>query len=97
MIVDKIDGDRDGVVTTEELKQWIEYTQKRYISDDVKRQWNSHNPKNKPEIVWDEYKSLVYGFLESRSMMFIVAHFIFIMYYLSTVHNIFILIFITKH
>lgn len=66
MIVDKIDSDSDGLVTQSELKQWIDYTQKRYITDDVKRQWNSHNPKNKPEISWAEYKSVVYGFMDSE-------------------------------
>jgi len=66
LIVDKMDSDQDGHVTVAELQQWIEYSQKRYIKDDVKRQWESHNPKNKPEITWDEYKVLVYGFLDGE-------------------------------
>uniref|UniRef100_A0A2P2HXB9 Reticulocalbin-3 n=1 Tax=Hirondellea gigas TaxID=1518452 RepID=A0A2P2HXB9_9CRUS len=65
VIVDKIDGDGDGKVTQLELKQWIDYTQKRYILDDVKRQWNSQNPKNNPKLSWTEYKELVYGFMDN--------------------------------
>jgi len=66
VIIDKIDSDTDGFITVPELQQWIEYSQKRYIKDDVKRQWESHNPKNKPEITWDEYKKMVYGFLDAE-------------------------------
>lgn len=64
LIVDKIDSDKDGKVTQEELKQWIEYTQKKYLKEDAMRQWEAHNPKNKPQLSWDEYKSMVYGFLD---------------------------------
>ena len=31
IIVDKIDKDKNGVVTGEELQEWIKFTQKRYI------------------------------------------------------------------
>lgn len=64
MIVDKIDHDKDGFVSQEELKDWIQYTQKRYILDDVDRQWKQHNPENKETISWEEYKKMVYGFLD---------------------------------
>ena len=70
IIIEKIDADADGKVTQDELKQWIEYTQKRYLTDDAKRQWEAHNPKNKPQLPWDEYKSIVYGFLESTQIFF---------------------------
>ena len=41
-IVDKIDKDGDGYVTFEEMRDWIKFTQKRYVSEDVERQWQSH-------------------------------------------------------
>ena len=47
-----------------ELKAWIQYTQKRYIDDDVNRQWAQHNPNNSDEIAWDTYRHNVYGFLD---------------------------------
>ena len=31
IIVDKIDKDKNGAVTAEELQEWIKFTQKRYI------------------------------------------------------------------
>jgi Ca2+-binding EF-hand superfamily protein len=65
LIVDKIDNNNDGYVSREELKDWIRYTQKRYISEDVDRQWNQHNPENEEKIPWERYQKLVYGFLES--------------------------------
>ncbi|KAK3883122.1 hypothetical protein Pcinc_012550 [Petrolisthes cinctipes] len=64
-IVDKIDSDKDGLVTEKELHNWIEYTQKRYINDDVKRQWLTINPENKDTMYWLEYKKGVYGFIDN--------------------------------
>lgn len=65
-IVDKIDLNHDNFVTEEELKQWIDYTQKRYITDDVKRQWNANNPENTETLHWADYKNMVYGFMDSE-------------------------------
>ncbi|XP_065580405.1 calumenin-A-like [Artemia franciscana] len=61
-IVDKIDRDNDGFVTEAELKSWIQYTQKKYILEDVERQWSQHNAKDK--IMWADYRKTVYGFLD---------------------------------
>lgn len=65
LIVDKIDFNKDGFINQEELKDWIRYTQKRYIMEDVDRQWKQHNPENKDKVVWEDYRKLVYGFLDS--------------------------------
>ena len=62
--MDKIDRDANGKITKEELKSWIQYTQRRYIMEDVDRQWNSHNPDNKESIKWEDYKKMVYGFMD---------------------------------
>uniref|UniRef100_A0A6M2DZT0 Reticulocalbin-3 n=1 Tax=Xenopsylla cheopis TaxID=163159 RepID=A0A6M2DZT0_XENCH len=67
LIVDKIDQDKDGFITLVELKDWIRYTQRRYIADDVERQWKQHNPENKPSITWEEYKKETYGFLDDMT------------------------------
>lgn len=66
IIVDKMDKDGDGQITTEELADWIKYTQTRYISDDVERQWESHKQQGKETINWDEYRQNVYGFLDEE-------------------------------
>ncbi|XP_001607801.2 calumenin [Nasonia vitripennis] len=64
LIVDKIDKDKDGYVTQEELKDWIRYTQQRYSRDDTERQWQSHNPDGKDKVSWQEYRGRIYGFLD---------------------------------
>lgn len=64
LIVEKIDKDQDGFVTKEELKDWIKYTQRRYIHNDVETQWRTHNPENKDKIEWSDYKKMVYGFMD---------------------------------
>ena len=41
LLVDgKIDKNRDGKVTKDELKDWIKFASKRYIYEDVDRQWD---------------------------------------------------------
>lgn len=66
IIVDRIDTDGDGHVTVDELGKWIKFTQSRYVTDDVERQWASHKPDGKDTISWTEYRSNVYGFLDEE-------------------------------
>lgn len=58
IIVGKIDENKDGFVDMSELKNWITFTQRRYIDDDVNRQWKSHNPENTDKIHWDVSEEL---------------------------------------
>lgn len=60
--MEKIDKNNDGEITHEELKEWIRYTQKKYLINDVHKQWNTHNPEGKNKLMWDEYRKTVYGF-----------------------------------
>ncbi|XP_053600231.1 calumenin-B [Plodia interpunctella] len=64
IIVDKIDTDKDGFINPVELKDWIRYTQRRYIDEDVERHWKQHNPDNEEAIKWETYKKNVYGFMD---------------------------------
>ncbi|XP_067132074.1 calumenin-A-like [Centruroides vittatus] len=63
-IVDQIDKDKDQFVTQKELDEWIQYTQKRYIRNDVERQWKAHNPDDKQMLTWEDYKNITYGNLD---------------------------------
>ncbi|XP_043672132.1 calumenin [Vespula pensylvanica] len=66
IIVDKIDKDKDGFVTKEELKDWILYTQRRYIQDDINRQWTSYNLEEKDNLPWTDYKIKLYGHINEH-------------------------------
>jgi hypothetical protein len=33
----------------------------------VERQWKAHNPENKEKISWEEYKKMVYGFMDGKN------------------------------
>ena len=59
--MDRIDKDSDGFVTEDELTDWIKYTQKRYIYEDVDRQWKQHNLDLDGAITWVVYKNQTYG------------------------------------
>ena len=39
----------------------------RYTSEDVDRQWVQHNQDGKDAIGWEEYRQLVYGFLDDNT------------------------------
>lgn len=67
LIVDRIDEDKDGFVTEYELKQWIKYTKRRYIDEDVTNQWKLHNTDRNSTIPWEVYRNNTYGFMDSLS------------------------------
>lgn len=66
LIFDKIDKDKDTFVTLEELRDWIKYTQQRYLRDDIEKQWKYHNPDEKEKITWLEYSNMIYGFMDEK-------------------------------
>ncbi|XP_004446942.1 reticulocalbin-1 [Dasypus novemcinctus] len=61
-IVNRIDSDGDGFVTTEELKTWIKRVQKRYIYDNVAKVWKDYDRDKDDKISWEEYKQATYGY-----------------------------------
>lgn len=63
MLVERIDEDKDGYVTAEEMKKWIKHAQKRWIYDDVDRQWKSHDLNGDDVVSWEEYKNATYGYI----------------------------------
>ncbi|KAL7979832.1 hypothetical protein Chor_008170 [Crotalus horridus] len=62
-IVSKIDADKDGLVTVEELKAWIKFAQKRWIYEDVERQWKGHDLNGDGLVSWEEYKNATYSYV----------------------------------
>ncbi|KAK2143849.1 hypothetical protein LSH36_807g00115 [Paralvinella palmiformis] len=60
IIFDKIDKDKDGTVTEEELKDWITHVQNRYVWSDTERQWKEHEVTD-GRLSWNEYKQKTYG------------------------------------
>lgn len=71
-IVEKIDADEDGFVTEAELKAWIKKAQKKYIYDNVERQWKDFDMNNDGMISWDEYKNVTYGTYLGKNVFFFI-------------------------
>lgn len=87
MLVERIDEDKDGYVTVEEMKKWIKHAQKRWIYDDVDRQWKSHDLNGDGVVSWEEYKNATYGYI-----LGMVPHSIYLIeelaaYFMNTVTN----------
>lgn len=53
VIVDRIDVNNDSFVDLSELKNWIQFTQRRYIDEDVDRQWRQHNKNSEDFVQWE--------------------------------------------
>lgn len=60
-IVSKIDTDKDGFVSEGELKDWIKKAQKKYVSENVARQWQEYDLNQDGFISWEEYRNVTYG------------------------------------
>lgn len=65
-IVDRIDGDADGYISTAELKAWIKRVQKRYVYENVAKVWTDYDLNKDNKISWDEYKQATYGYYLSN-------------------------------
>jgi len=57
----KVDKDGNGLVTLEEMKFWIKYTQERYVRDDANNQFGSSDADKDGKVSWAEWKNVTYG------------------------------------
>lgn len=64
IIFTKIDTDDDELVSEPELIDWITKTQQRYLRDNTKREFTTHDEDKDDKITWDEYYQLNFGFLQ---------------------------------
>lgn len=76
-------------MTQEELKDWIKFTQTRYIMNDVHSQWDTHKLQDDGKLSWMLYRKDTYGFMTGENCIiniyFIIVHYII---YLITFYKI---------
>lgn len=53
-------------MTQEELKEWIKFTQNRYIMNDVHSQWDNHKSQD-GKLSWAVYRKDTYGFMTGKN------------------------------
>lgn len=63
-----MDKNGDGAVTEEELKEWIQFTQNKYIWEDAEKQMKQNDLDKDGQITWDEYKKSTYGFMDDSGI-----------------------------
>ncbi|XP_072234053.1 calumenin-A [Leuresthes tenuis] len=69
IIIGKMDGNKDGFISEEELKVWIKNAQRRHIYESVEHQWNDFDLNKDGLISWAEYKNVTYsGYLDGPPM-----------------------------
>lgn len=70
IIFDKIDADKDGLVSEAELQHWIRYVQKKYVETETNRLWSEHFANQRLEsssqLRWSNYIKRMYGITEGE-------------------------------
>ncbi|CAF94652.1 unnamed protein product [Tetraodon nigroviridis] len=61
-IVNGIDTNKDGYVSHTELHHWIKHRQRRYIEENVNKNWKDYDQNQDGKIGWEEYKNTTYGY-----------------------------------
>ncbi|CAL8092146.1 unnamed protein product [Calicophoron daubneyi] len=60
-IVDKIDTNHDGFISSEELRDWLKKVNQRTMSGDIRETWKQHNLKDDESLTWEHYKEVAIG------------------------------------
>lgn len=68
-IIDRIDTDKDGYVSHAELHYWIKHRQRRYIEENVNKNWKDYDMNQDGNIGWEEYKNVTYGSYLGNSLV----------------------------
>lgn len=55
MIVAKMDEDKDGYVSSDELRAWLRKIQQRLMLTDAKRSWEEHGLQPDEKLTWELY------------------------------------------
>lgn len=58
-----MDINGDGFIEEEELKEHINFMQKRYVNNDVERTWKNYKEEQIKDgtLSWTDYRTVVYG------------------------------------
>lgn len=75
-LVPVIDKNADDSITEEELKDHINFMQKRYVANDVERTWKSYSEEKvaSGNLKWEDYREMVYGPPEGQDLSDEYAH-----------------------
>ncbi|KAI6188436.1 Calumenin-A [Aphelenchoides besseyi] len=62
-LIPKMDINGDGYIEEEELREHINFMQKRYVNNDVERTWKNYKEDKISDglLSWRDYRELVYG------------------------------------
>jgi len=62
-ILEKIDENKDTLISVPELTKWIKKTGVESVQRRTALYWKRSNPEGNKELSWDEYRARQYGFL----------------------------------
>ena len=67
----KMDKDKDGLITEQELMDWVEYIHNKYLWDDTDRHWKDWGTYVVDgKLSWSKYLKTSYGHETGRKITF---------------------------
>lgn len=57
----KIDKDKDGNLTEQELRDWVAYMHETTIWKNTEGHWSAHDEDKDKKLTWHEYLMATYG------------------------------------
>ena len=64
------------MVSEDELKEWIQYVQKRYIINDTDRMWKDHQPDHDNSLTWQAYQKRTFGYEDGEMVVVTIVQFV---------------------
>ena len=66
IIFDKIDEDKDGLLSSTELSQWIRYVTSKYVQEDSKKMFDECDEDKNEFVSWEEYQKANYDMITNE-------------------------------
>ncbi|XP_065911417.1 calumenin-like [Dysidea avara] len=63
VIADKVDTNKDGIISKQELMVWITHIARRHVAEEVEKQWSTFDQDGDGYITWEEFNDRRYGMI----------------------------------
>ena len=68
LIYDKIDRNKDDLVTREELRNWIKYVNNRVMMNEIDNRFETIDENKNDKVSWEEYKKVMFSMMDEEHL-----------------------------
>ncbi len=61
LVHDKIDANKDGIVSEQELHDWIRHSSRKYVEENRDKHWSNYNRNDSDLLSWETYRDQTFG------------------------------------